>query len=267
MFPQIEIFGRVIGTYAILAVMGILAAGTLAFFLSRRRGLVPEDAIILGLFSLIGTFLGGHLLYGITHIKQIIELFRRMETISATAFFRYLGTYFGGMVYYGGLFGGLLSAYLWGRHKKMRLSDYADAFAVALPLFHVFGRIGCFLAGCCYGVECDFGFSYTHSLLEAANGVSRFPVQLLEAFCNLLLFAALYLCFQKKKAQGKLMAVYLCAYAVMRFFIEFLRGDEVRGHLWILSTSQWISLVLLVVVPAVVWIQQKRRKRKLSPIE
>ena len=71
--------------------------------------------------------------------------------------------------------------------------EHTDVAALASPLFHIFGRLGCFLSGCCFGVESSVGFVYHHCLIEEANGVSRFPVQLVEAFANLFIFLLLFI--------------------------------------------------------------------------
>ena len=88
---------------------------------------------------------------------------------------------------------------------------------------------------------------YHYSPAPGANGVSRFPVQLFEAVFNLGLCILFYTLFRKKKLQGSLIYVYFYAYPVFRFADEFLRGDAYRGILWGLSTSQWISIALVVI--------------------
>ena len=116
------------------------------------------------------------------------------------------------------------------------------------PLFHTFGRIGCFLGGCCYGIPCDFGFVYTQNPIAMANGVRRFPVQLLEALFCFFLFLLLFSLFRRGRCKNRLLALYLGIYSVGRFFLEYLRGDDYRGFLWGLSTSQLISILLLTGV-------------------
>ena len=113
---------------------------------------------------------------------------------------------------------------------------------------HGFARIGCFLAGCCYGVECEFGFTaHGNDLVPAVNDVSRFPVQLLESLgCFLIFFLILYL-YRKGKLTGRLLFVYLGVYAVLRFCDEFLRGDAIRGFIFGLSTSQFISIFMALI--------------------
>ena len=153
---------------------------------------------------------------------------------------------FGGSVFYGGLLGGLLSGLIVIKAKKMNLKFTTDFLTPIIPLFHTFGRIGCFLSGCCYGVKSKIGFTYKHSLIESANGVNRFPIQLVEASFNLLLFILIYYLFRKGKIKGKLLYLYLILYSIIRFALEFFRGDSYRGFLLHLSTSQIISILIFL---------------------
>ena len=131
------------------------------------------------------------------------------------------------------------------------------------PLFHIFGRIGCFLAGCCYGIESDFGFTvHNNHLNPSINDVNRLPVPLIEAACNLLIFLFILYLFKKDKMRDKLIYVYMIIYPVVRFTLEFFRGDEYRGFLFGLSTSQWISIILFVF--AIVMLIIKRNKPERS---
>lgn len=127
------------------------------------------------------------------------------------------------------------------------MADYSDICTPIIPLFHCFGRIGCFLGGCCYGIESSFGFTVHNNILNPSiNDVQRFPVQLLEAALNLILYFILFYLFKNNKFKGKLIAVYLILYSIIRFFDEFLRADEYRGFLFGLSTSQIISILIFV---------------------
>ena len=125
--------------------------------------------------------------------------------------------------------------------------------------FTCFGRIGCFLGGCCYGVESEHGVVFTDSLIESANGVPRVPVQLYEAVFELALFFALWALLNKGVLKNRLLLVYLFSYAVGRFILEFWRGDEYRGFLFGLSTSQVVS-ILVFAVSAVLFIVKPKKK-------
>ena len=134
------------------------------------------------------------------------------------------------------------------RMYKLNFWGMTDALVPSVPLMHAFGRLGCFCAGCCYGMPfpAPLGLSFDASPV-APHGVTLFPVQLLEAFLNLIIFGVLLLYARKPRGRGKIIGLYMSAYAVMRFLLEFLRFDAERGGFWGLSTSQWISLILLPI--------------------
>lgn len=217
-----------------MALVGALIAGSFAEHQAVKRGVHPFYMIEILLFGVIGIFIGGHLLYGLVHMSELSYG---------------LGRAFGGQVFYGGLFGGLAAGALFIRHKKYPKQPYYDVAACTIPLFHGFARIGCFLVGCCYGKPWEHGLTYTASLIRSANGVSRFPVQLLESGLNFVLFFVLYHFLSHNKHTGKLLSIYLASYSIIRFGLEFLRGDDaLRGIYFGLSTSQWISLGILAVL-------------------
>lgn len=249
MYPYFEFFGRTITTYFLMALVGMFVAGIFACALARKRGYDDNDVIVVLLFSAIGVLLGGHLLYGLTNWKLIPLLF---TAESFSQFIEFAGAIFGGSVFYGGLFGAIIAASITIRVKKLDYTVYADMLAPAIPLFHCFARIGCFLGGCCYGIESSIGFTATgNTLVPTLNDVCRFPVQLLEAGLNLVLFLILYWLYRKsltcRPLQGKLLLCYLMSYSVIRFFDEFLRGDAIRGFVLGMSTSQFISILLFLV--------------------
>lgn len=258
MIPPLSILGKEIGIYAITSLIGALLCGVLIYRGAVRKHLDELEAISTLLFAAIGVFVGMHLLYGLTMIPYLSSLWDYTGAAeSIGGFFRFFLSIFGGSVFYGGLLGGLGAGYLYLKKKKLSIPDYADLIAVYIPFFHMFGRIGCFLGGCCYGVECSWGFTYTQSPVELANGVRRFPVQLLEALCLLVLFLILLFLYRKGRLAGRLLYLYLISYGILRFFLEFLRGDDYRGFLFGLSTSQIISLlILLVCIPA--WLLRRR---------
>lgn len=145
----------------------------------------------------------------------------------------------GGLVFYGGLIFSLIFSFFFFLRYSALKPLYIQ-FIPGLALAHGVGRIGCFLAGCCFG-------EITHSGLGVHfNGAERYPVQLFEAALLLALGTALHL--KKREWRPTLLVKYLFAYTIIRFILEFMRGDEVRGGIAQLSTSQWISIVIFVLL-------------------
>lgn len=131
---------------------------------------------------------------------------------------------------------------------EQEYTDLSDA-AAAVPAFHLCGRIGCFMAGCCYGIETDHPWAvrYTNFIDGCAVTALRIPVQLMEAGGELVMAALLIVLFCRKQMVGRLMYVYLLGYPVMRFVLEYYRGDWDREIGYGLSMSQIVSVVLFLV--------------------
>ncbi len=249
MFPYFELLGKTIGSYGFCAMVGLLVCGVVGCLLARRFQIAYEDIILIMVVIGVSLVIGGHLLYGITNADKLIVLIKRASDFNIKQIFGYLVQIFGGMVYYGGFLGACAGLLVYTKFSKtVKREQVFDLFAICIPLFHVFGRIGCFFSGCCYGVESKFGFVvHGNTLIPELNGVRRLPVSLIEATCNLLIFLVLLRMFIKGKETGKMIFYYMLIYPVARFSLEFFRGDAIRGFLFGLSTSQWISIALFAV--------------------
>lgn len=264
MIPNFVIFGKVISVYMLTALTGILVILYFTYRAAQKKGLDEIHMLYMMLFSMIGVGIGGHILYGITNFDKLIWLFRNLGSIpSWKALWDHIMIIFGGSVFYGGLIGGILVALLYVKKHQLDMGAYSDIAATAIPLFHTFGRIGCFLSGCCFGIPWKYGCTYYHSAVAEANLIPRFPVQLVEAGLNLALFFVLLHCLKTKHLKSRLLQLYLLIYPVYRFVLEFLRGDEYRGFLFRLSTSQIISIILFVVA-AVSWAVEPRKTPEKS---
>lgn len=266
MYPVVFIAGRAVGTYALCGVVGFLVCGAVASGMGRKNGTAFEDIILLMLASAVGLTVGGHILYGLTNLGDLISAISDKQNIAFSDVISAVTQCFGGSVFYGGFIGGSLALYIYTAFSKsVKRRIVFDIWAACTPLFHFFGRIGCFMGGCCYGIECRFGFiTFGNTIVPGINGVRRFPVSLLEATCNLLIFAVIFCLFYKGIFKGRLIYIYVLLYAPIRFITEFLRGDAIRGFFWGLSTSQWISIILFVAASVLL---TKAVSRKHTPAE
>ncbi len=244
MFPFLDIFGRQIPLYGLFLVVGTVVGILLLYLTAPQKGLFRDDALYSGLYALIGGLLGAKLLYLLTALPILVRHFAYFSG-SFSAFY---ALFAGGYVYYGGLLGGVFTMWLYSRQFKTPFLPYLDHAAIFLPLIHAFGRVGCFFAGCCYGIPYQGIFAVIFPLETLGlAGVALFPVQLLESLLNFLLFLGLFFVFRKQRKSGQAAATYLVCYALIRFALEFLRYDEVRGSFWLFSTSQWISVIAFFV--------------------
>ncbi len=247
------IFG--VAPYHFFAGLGLLAAVFPATLVMLHKG---EDLRWFGwqlVLSLLG-LLGGGRFFGLL-VEVLNALYEgrnlTLEDIGRSAF-----------VAYGGILGFLLVYRLvlrWlKKHKGALINEKAqlDVLAVFIPLFHGVARLGCLFTGCCYGKEYSGPLSVCY--VRPTGTQCCIPVQLIEAVCLMLIFGSMLTLFCKKMLAGRLVSIYLAAYAACRFFLEFMRGDLVRGVYFGISFSQIVSLLLLFSLLFFYW-RQKRRTR------
>jgi len=222
--------------YGLMIAIGIMAAYLLGEYRAKRQGLDSDKVFGLVIWAVIAGALGGKILFYLTQIRAIIE----DPSI--------LWDFANGFVIYGALVGGITGIVLYCLIKKLNFWSYFDLAMPSVALAQGFGRIGCFLAGCCYGMEssCPIAVVFQNSDY-APNGVPLLPTQLISSGLDFLHFVILLVFAKKyKKGEGQVAGLYLIFYSVGRFILEFFRGDLVRGNVGVLSTSQFISIFMLV---------------------
>jgi phosphatidylglycerol:prolipoprotein diacylglycerol transferase len=223
-------------SYTLCMILGIIAAFLIAFFYLRKKGLTKGGLIDLLICGLSGVVFG--LIFAILfeNLYEFIENGSEHRWVWKMTF---LGGLFGGVI-------GFLGAYFLMR-KTVRF-DIRPVLVIAplcIAVAHGIGRIGCFLAGCCYGKETDswIGMDFPHDGLG-----NVIPTQLIEAIF-LFVLAGLLLSLTMLKDYKYNMLIYLGSYSVFRFVIEFFRGDE-RGVAFALSPSQiWCIIIVLGLCP------------------
>lgn len=236
MHPVIfQIGGFKANSYGLMIAIGIFFAEFVAEKRAEKAGVPKEKVFDLTIWCAVGGLLGAKVLFLITELPNLLSGELSLKDV------------FFGFVVYGGIIGGIFSGWLFTRHSKL---DFLKAFDLTMPsiaLAQGIGRIGCFLAGCCYGKETDawYGMTFRHSVYENMREVKVIPTQLLSSAGDFLMFALLLLLAKNKKRDGIVAAGYLIMYGVGRFLIEFLRDDP-RGDVLGLSTSQFISIPIVV---------------------
>lgn len=230
--------------YGLMIAIGIIAAYLTGEYRAKKHDLDADKVFYIVIWAVIGGLLGAKILYIITQIKEIAANPKLL-----------LSSISDGFVVYGGIIGGILSAMIYCKIKKLPFLKYFDLLIPSVALAQGFGRIGCFLAGCCYGKETDsvIGIVF-HDSAYAPNGLSLLPTQLISSGLNFIHFAVLVWFTKRKKGDGQIAGLYLIFYSVGRFILEFFRGDLIRGSVGSLSTSQFIAIfmclagILLVAV-------------------
>jgi len=226
MYPVIYV---ALPTYGVMAFIGGFFSLVYVYFRIDKFNVKFTDYIKIYAISLAGAFIGGKVLSVITLIPRLFSNFSLYALSHLIAH--------SGIVFYGGLFGVLLALKIYAKRTQYEESAIYLMVVPAIPLFHGFGRIGCFLAGCCYGKELNGSFVLFNT------AVDRIPIQLFEALYEFILFFVI-LFLEKKHKEWNLLKIYLVSYAIFRFANEFFRGDEVRGIFFGFSTAQWISFAI-----------------------
>lgn len=235
MSNAIQIGPITIYMYGLMMGMGFISAYLVSDYRAKKRGM--DTGIIFGILwcAIIGGLLGARVLYYIVELPSIVK---------DPSILWDFGT---GYVVYGGIIGGVVGSYLYCRKKKVHFIEYFDLVMPSVALAQGFGRIGCTFAGCCYGRETTLPIGIIYHTSEVApNGVKLLPTQPVSSAGDFLFAAILFLYARKKRTDGKVAALYLILYSVGRFIIEFFRNDY-RGSIGVLSTSQLISIFILVL--------------------
>lgn len=255
--------------YGIMVALGFVLAILVLLKERTRAGITADNVFDLGLIAVFGGVFGARLFYVIQFHHQFagkpLEVFRIDK---------------GGLVFYGGFLLAFLVVWGYCRWKKISFLRVMDIFAPAVAMGHASGRIGCFLQGCCFGRPTS---SWPSAVFPAGSAPARrypaepadlyagvrtacdslplIPVQLYEAACNFLIALLLIWLLKKIRRPGGVAAIYLAAYAVMRFCMELMRGDH-TDHIGMFTPSQAIALFVMLPVAAVVFYFAGRKAKQ-----
>ncbi len=244
MHPILFTIGPItIYTYGVALALAFLIAMTLAAHDARTslKGVVPlTDGTLLdwGCWVMVGGVVGGRLLYVLLNW----EVYR-------TAPLEIFALWHGGLVWYGGLAGAALAQALFVVRRGLNFLRVTDQVIPIVALGHAIGRLGCFANGCCYGKPTTWWWGVVFpGQIEAVV-----PTQLLESVGLVMLFVILRILQRAAVLQqsGKLFGVYLVGYGLIRWMIEWWRGDQ--AAVWVgLTLAQLISLALVLLGLAIV---------------
>lgn len=251
----VQFFGFSIHSYGVMLAAGFVVGISLAAREAVRIGVDPEKVLNLSFWILVSSIIGSRLFHCIVFYPQYIA-----DPL------RVLKLWEGGLVFYGGFLGALLAGFVYCRVQKLNYWELGDLLMPSVMLGLVFGRIGCTLAGCCYGKACgpDFGLGITfdNPLGLGVKNTPLYPTQVLSAINGFVIFLLLWLYRKKKRFHGELVAICLVVYGITRSLIEILREDP-RGFLHLgpllLSESQVVSAFLLLFAAYVLIVVRRRQ--------
>jgi phosphatidylglycerol---prolipoprotein diacylglyceryl transferase len=255
MFPKLISIGTFfIPTYGVLVALGFLTGLWMTNRLAKRSGVNPQRATDLAIYCAIAGIVGAKLMMFALNFDDYLQ--HPSEIFS-------LSTLQAGGVFSGGFLAALVVAAWYMRKYKLPGLKTADIFAPGLALGHAVGRLGCFSAGCCYGIPSDkpwavvFKSQFAHESFQTPIYVPLHPTQLYESFAGLLIFAVLLWQFRKPHGEGHVIGCYLILYSFARVWIEFYRFHE-QAPIGPLTTTQWIGVGLFV---AGIWLVNRARKQ------
>ena len=242
MLPELFTVGPLtVYTYGVLLAAAYLLGLRLAMSRATGRGLDPTRMLDLGIYIIISALVGAKALLLVVEWDHFTQTPGELLSLLRS-----------GGVFYGGLILAVAVAFWYIRRHRLPFWQTCDVFAPGIALGHAVGRLGCLAAGCCYGRPTDVPWAVTfHNPAAAANvgtplGVPLHPTQLYESGAEFLILGLLLATERKGRAfAGRTFWLYMLLYGISRFVIEFYRGDP-RGLVFgVLSTSQFISVVLV----------------------
>lgn len=217
-------------------------AGLLGGWLWIREGkrmlpaIATDQLVNAALFMFFAGLLGARTLFIITnleHYESGLFSFTRLNS--------------GGIVFLGGAIAGALALWRWSTKHRLPWLITFNAATPGLIFAHALGRLGCFAHGCCYGKSCDLPWAITYTnpaSLARPLGTPLHPTQIYEVLGLVLL--GFWTLRENRKDRSQSLRFYLLGYGILRFIVEFFRGDLLRGAYQGLSTSQWVSLAMII---------------------
>jgi phosphatidylglycerol:prolipoprotein diacylglycerol transferase len=253
--PELFHLGPVtVYSYGVLLAAAYLLGLKLAMVRARARGLDATRMLDLGIYIIISALVGAKLLLLVVDFDQFRGNPAELLSLARS-----------GGVFYGGLILAVLVAFWYMRRHRLPLWQTCDVFAPGIALGHAVGRLGCLAAGCCFGKPTSVAWAVTFTNPQAAANVGTplhvplHPTQLYESAAEAIVLVLLLATERKGRAYpGRTFWLYMLMYGISRFVIEFYRGDE-RGMVFdMLSTSQFISLILVPLSLAMlVWLARR----------
>lgn len=243
-------------SYGFFILVGVVLGYFYFLQQGKKYGITSDQVSGLFLWCIAGVFIGGKLFFFLEDPgKYLREPAAMLENPGE------------GFVFYGSFLCTIPILIWWFRKNKLPVWEMFDLVGISGALVHAFGKIGCFMAGCCHGKECAaaWGVVFNHPATHASPvGKPLYPVQLWD---SAIIFAAIFLMLwlkNRRQFPGQLFLTYGMVYAAGRFITERFRGDEERGFLFngLLSHSQFIALLVFLSCLALYMFLRKKEKGK-----
>jgi phosphatidylglycerol:prolipoprotein diacylglycerol transferase len=226
-------------SYGLALAVAFVVATLIVYNSAKTEGLDTTKLLDLGFYGILFGIIGSRILYILQNPSEFIASPLRIFML-----------WEGGLVFYGGILGGILATIFLLKKYRLPFWKTMDVLAPPLVLAQAIGRVGCFMAGCCYGKPSGLPWAVTFNNPNtlAQKGFSLHPTQLYHSIANLIIFCILFFFVRKRKQfNGQIFCLYLCMYPFARFFIEFFRGD-LKIHLTgPLNLTQGFSIIIFLI--------------------
>ena len=240
-------------TYGLLIAIGFITGLIIAIRTGKRQGIDPQQTMDLGFLLIIGGIIGSRIVYVLINFSYYMEnpfdMFKLWQ---------------GGLVFSGGLLAALIAGMFYIRRHGLNVLQVGDIWAPSIAIGQAIGRIGCYMAGCCYGklTSVPWAVTFTNPGSIAPLNIPLHPTQLYDSFSNFVIFIILLILGARKKYNGQVFLWFLIMHSTARLLIERFRGDD-RGVLlgtgW--TMTQFIAiLILLSSIGAMFYFKSKHEK-------
>lgn len=260
MFPDLISIGPfTIHTYGFFVAFGFAVGILTAVKVGKTQGLPPQLVMDMAFVMIVCAIVGSRLFYVLINFSYYkahpLDVFKLWQ---------------GGLVFSGGLVATAAAMVWYLRRHRLSFWSTGDLWAPSLALGQAIGRIGCFMAGCCYGRPTDSACSvvFTHPKSLAPLNIPLYPTQLFEAFSGFLIFLVLIFLHGKRKFEGQVFLWYLILHSTARLFVERFRGDE-RGLIpgTEMSATQLVATLVLIGAVVALLVMRSRWERKKKTLD
>ena len=243
MYPVLLRIGPLtIYSYGLMVALAFLAGIYVAVFLAKGEKIGADKILDLAVYVLISSIVGARLFY-------VIEFWPEFMTNPLGIFFIWQG----GLVFYGGLLLAIITILIYAQINKISIWKVLDIIAPATALGYAIGRIGCFLNGCCYGIECSLPWAVSFPNLAGL----RHPTQIYASLTGFLIFGLLLFLWRFRKFEGQVFCAGLALYGIYRFLIEFIRINP--RYLLNLTMAQWGSILIVIIAVSIYLVLAKKK--------
>ena len=256
MFPNLFSIGPLtIHTYGVFVALGFLSGILISIKIGKSMEIDSQQVMDMGFLIILSGLIGSHLAYVLMNLSyyksNLIDILKIWD---------------GGLVFSGGLIAVAITMVLYAKRKKISVLRIGDLWSPAAAIGQAIGRIGCFMAGCCFGKPTDmiWGITFRNTESLAPLNIPLHPTQLYSSFCGFIIFIILLTLSAKKKFEGQVFIWFLILHSTARLLIERYRGDN-RGFIpgvdW--TVTQLISILILFSAVILLFIIKSRHEKRL----